>query len=152
MQSELYFRPEAVYCEATTLPAEYYNLCRLFLHHSGGEEAVVPIGSMQYQAVIADTEIIFVDWSGRYAVDEDGNGGRLIRIAWQTTHTAERDALHTPVPIEVVFYNKNLDNLHRRLHGEFHQALSKQEKKYLEQESGQTTKVNIIPWRPRQMD
>ena len=117
-----FFRPEEVRREQTTLAAEIYNHSRLLLSRSSTDCQFVPIRSMQYQAVITDDEIIFVDAQG-YAV-RDGEGGRIIVMAWETIKAGTRDSLTEPVPINVVDYQHTPDDLRRRLLLEFDKAMN----------------------------
>ncbi len=66
-----------------------------------GSRVFVPLRAPPYQTVVEPDEVIFVDSHGGYA-HQDGEGGRLIRIAWTLTPPARRDSLSEPVPCEVV--------------------------------------------------
>jgi hypothetical protein len=70
---------------------------------------------MQYQAVVDREEVVFVDSHGGYAY-QDGEGGRLIRIAWRPA--VGRDSLSAPVPCEIVYYFRDLRETQTRLLGE----------------------------------
>ena len=76
---------------------------------------------MQFQGVIERGETIFVDSHGGYAV-QNGEGGRPIVLAWQFP-TQTRDSLSEPMPLQVVSYRNDSEELHRRLVGEFAQAV-----------------------------
>ena len=119
--TEIFFRPEEVAREQVNLPAPLFNRCVLLLNRSTTGNVFIPVRAMQYQAVIDDEEIIFVDNQG-YAV-QDGKGGRLIILSWQMPMHKSRDSLNEPVPIEVVYYVRADHNIHRRLIGEFPKAL-----------------------------
>ena len=86
---------------------------------------------MQYMAVMDDNEIIFVD-SLSYAVSND-QGGRLILIAWQFPRSHDRDALTDAMPCEVVFYERNNNDIQLRLIAEFRQALEALDQRYRDQ-------------------
>lgn len=120
IQREVFFRPDPVTRQRITVPADLYNRCRLLLGRSETDCAFVPVRSMQYLAVISRSEIIFVDSLG-YAV-RDGEGGRIILIAWQTAETTARDSLNAPVLLDVVHYREGLKDIQRRLQGEFFKA------------------------------
>ena len=117
-----FFRPEEVTREQTMIPAELFNHSRLLLGRSNTDCQFVPIRSMQYQAVITSSEIIFVD-AQDYAV-HDGEGGRLIVMAWEMGSAASRDSLTEPVPITEVHYHEHLDDLRRPLQQEFYRAMN----------------------------
>lgn len=119
--SETFFRPREIAREQVNLPASIFNRCVLLLNHSPTGHVFVPVRTMQFQAVIDNDEIIFVDNQG-YAV-QDGNGDRLIVIAWQAPLHSSRDSLSEPVPIDIVYYVDNNHETHRRLVGEFPKAL-----------------------------
>jgi len=116
-----FFRPQAVSKRSCSLPAEIYNQSRVLLNRSELDCQFVPIRSMQYQGVITKEEVIFVDSQG-YAVS-DGEGGRLIVIAWQFGSSHKRESLTEPVNMEVVYYHQATQDLDRRLLVEFKQAM-----------------------------
>jgi hypothetical protein len=120
-QSETFFRPKQLACERLTIPAALYNACRLTLSRCSNVHAFVPVRSMQIMAVIDRQEVIFVD-SQDYAV-QDGEGGKLICLAWEFRHGTGRDDLTEPAPIELLYYREDARQLHNRLVGEFAQAL-----------------------------
>lgn len=119
--SETFFRPEALACERLTIPAPLYNQCRLMLSRCRYEHIFVPVRSMQIQAVIDKDEVLFVD-NLAYAVRE-GEGGRLIRLAWRFRLELERESLSEPAPIDLIYYDDQARELHTRLVGDFKHAL-----------------------------
>lgn len=127
---ETFFRPEPVACERLTIPAPLYNHCRLMLARCQYEHIFVPVRSLQFQAVIDEQEVIFVD-NQAYAV-RDGEGGKLIRLAWKFLYDRQRDDLTEPAPIELVYYDEQARELHSRLVGEFAKALDIMEERYKE--------------------
>lgn len=120
-RSETFFRPDELAVERLTIPAALYNGCRLTLSRCSNVHAFVPVRSMQIMAVIGREEVIFVD-SQDYAV-QDGEGGKLICLAWAFRHEEGRDDLTEPAPIELVYYREDARQLHNRLVGEFAQIL-----------------------------
>jgi hypothetical protein len=119
--SETFFRPEALACERLTIPAPLYNQCRLMLSRCQYEHIFVPVRSMQIQAVIDKEEVLFVD-NLAYAV-RDGEGGKLIRLAWRFRLELERESLSEPAPIDLIYYDDKARELHTRLVGDFKHAL-----------------------------
>lgn len=119
--SEVFFRPDEVACERLSISAALYNQCRLMLSRCQYEHIFVPVRSMQIQAVIDQEEVVFVD-NQAYAV-RDGEGGKLIRLAWKFRHDQERSALTDPAPIDLIYYDNDARALHTRLVGEFKKAL-----------------------------
>jgi hypothetical protein len=119
--TETFFRPEELARERLAIPAVLYNKCRLMLTRCRYENIFVPVRTMQMQAVIDLREVIFVD-NQAYAV-RDGEGGRMILLAWQFGHGGPRDSLTEPVPIELVYFHELARELHTRLIGEFRKAL-----------------------------
>ena len=128
-----FFRPDEIRRERTSLAAEIYNRCRLLLSRSRTNCHFVPIRSMQYQGVITNDEIIFVDSQG-YAV-RDGQGGRLIVLAWQIVKDETRHSLTAPLPIDVVQYHETALDLRRRLLWEFDKAMQQMLNRQLEADS-----------------
>lgn len=128
--TETFFRPDEIARERLTIPATLYNRCRLMLSRCQYENVFVPIRSMQYQAVIGDKEIIFVD-SQAYAV-RDNQGGKLIVLSWEFRHDQGRDDLTKSAPIELIFYHPDARTIHNRLIGEFTKSLDIIETRYRE--------------------
>jgi len=119
---ETFFRSQEYAREHSALPARLYNDLQLVLKKSGSESLFIPIRTMQFQAVVERKEIIFVDGQGGYA-HQDGEGGRLIRIAWQPAPATKRESLDGPVSCEIVYYFPGLKETQRRLMSELPQVL-----------------------------
>ena len=142
--TETFFRPAEIARERVNLPAPLFNRCLLALNHTGTRHVFIPIRSMQYQAVIDETEIIFVDNQG-YAVSE-GQGGRLIMLAWDIALRCTRNSLTAPVPIEIVYYTRDGHEIHRRLMGEFPKALDRYEE-IQKDAGGENVTATVLPFR-----
>lgn len=119
--SETFFRPPELTREKIKIPAVLFNRCRLMLQRCEYDHIFVPIRSMQYIAVIDDEEIIFVD-SLNYAV-RDGEGGRMILLAWGFGREGVRDSLSAPVSVDLIHYAADARELHNRLMVELPKAL-----------------------------
>jgi len=141
--TETFFRPEEVAREQVNLPAPLFNRCVLLLNHSATNNVFIPVRAMQFQAVIDADEIIFVDNQG-YAI-QDGEGGRLIMLAWKMPMHMSRDSLNKPVPIDVVYYVRDDHDTHRRLIGEFPKALDRYEDRLKESNDADKT-ATILPF------
>ena len=125
---ETFFRPEELAREELAIPAVLYNRCRLLHTRAETPHLFVPIRSMQFLAVVEQSEIIFVDNQGGYAV-QDGEGGRLITLAWQFDSRVPRESLSEPVAMALVHYAPQVNALHRRIMSELPAALSRLEQK-----------------------
>ena len=144
ISTETFFRPAEMEREDLAIPASLFNRCRLLVSRWESEHVFVPIRSMQYQAVIDREEIIFVDNHGGYAHYE-GEGGRLIVLAWEFRQQGGRDALDAPVPIALLSYSPDAREIHRRLMSEFPPALDRLEEK--QRESGcEPKRKNVLPF------
>lgn len=130
ISTEVFFLPDEVRRESVTIPAALYNRCRLLLSRCRYQHIFVPIRSMQYLAVIDNDEIIFVD-SQAYAVRE-GEGGRMILLAWQFRPGLRPDSLTEPVPIDVVYYHPDAVDIQKRLMGDFNKSLDVLDARYRE--------------------
>ncbi|MET0081211.1 MAG: hypothetical protein ABW119_22380 [Candidatus Thiodiazotropha lotti] len=119
--SEIFFRPDELACERLTIPAPLYNQCRLMLSRCQYEHVFIPVRTMQIQAVLDEVEVIFID-NQAYAV-KDGQGGKLIRLAWKFRRDLDRDNLTEPAPIDMIYYDEKARELHNRLIGEFKKAM-----------------------------
>ncbi len=143
---DTFFRPAELLREYITIPATLYNNCRLLLVRADTPHLFVPIRSMQFQAVIDRREIFFVDHQGGYAV-QDGEGGRLIVLAWQFPPDEPRASLNAPVKMELVHYREDVKALHQRIMSEFPQALEQ----LLEKTAGngeEPKRSRVLPFRP----
>ncbi len=120
--TEFYFRPEPMQTIATTVMARLFNQCRLLLGRVDNDCVFVPIRDLQFQSVVTQEEVIFIYAHGGYALDRNGEGGRLINIAWRWDSLA-RDSLTEPVPMHVTFYGNNLEEIQRRLLSSFPAAV-----------------------------
>ena len=121
IDTEVFFRPEEIRREVSSIRADLYSLCRKTLTRSITESAFVPVRSMQLLAVITHAEIVFVD-NLDYAVHA-GKGGRMIMLAWDLSHSGQRDSIDAPVPLEIVHLHNSSADLHARLMSEFLPAL-----------------------------
>ena len=144
---ETFFRPEEYARQQSALPAATYNALTLLLARSGGGSLFIPIRSMQYQTVAERAEIIFVDGLGGYA-HQDGEGGRLIRIAWRPVPAAARESLDAPVPCEILYYFPGLRETQRRLASEVSTVLRQLLQRQREQ-AVQTLERRVVPFRRR---
>lgn len=116
LMRETFFRPDEIVArERTTIPAAVHNGLQLLLKRSQGDCVFIPIRSMQYQAVFDRQEVIFVDSHGGYA-HHNGEGGRLIRLAWRPAFGPT--SLSGPVPCEIIYYFKDHKAIQMRLIGE----------------------------------
>jgi len=100
--------------EVRQLPAELYNKIMLLFSRLQKGSLFVPIRSIQYLAVIDADEIVFVD----------GQGPRVIELAWQRFRPQEREDLRAPVSYECVYYDHKGMQIMQRLQGEFFKALA----------------------------
>ena len=138
-----FFRPEEVKTERSALGAGTYNRSRLLLRRNSSSDCqFVPIRTMQYQGVITEDEIIFIDSQG-YAV-RDGEGGRIIVLAWKVLKSQARETLTEPVPIEVVHYCQASADLQRRLLVEFDKAMRIMLDRQLEADESHSS-LKVIP-------
>lgn len=103
--------------EVRQLPAGYYRKILLLFSRSRSKTLFVPIRAMQYLAIVDQEEIVFVD----------GQGPRIIELAWRDFHPGEREDLRAPVSYTCIYYEeKGLRNM-ARLQGEFLKALDQLE-------------------------
>ncbi len=130
-----FFRPGELARESTRIPAQLFNECRLLLSRSATDCCFVPIRSLQCQAVITNEEIIFVD-ALNYAV-HDGEGGRMIVLAWELGEHPTRDSLNEPVSIEMVQYHADTVELRSRLQTEFGKAMELMLKRQVQENAPQ---------------
>ena len=99
---------------ASTLPAALYKQMRHLFNLHGEPSLFVPIRSMQYQAIIDEEEVVFVD----------GMGDRRIELAWQRFQPQQCRRLGDPIPYECVYYDEKGADTMRRLITEFQRALT----------------------------
>ncbi len=142
---ETFFRPPALVESPWTIPAEMYNRAQLLLRRGQRDCVYVPIRSMQFQAILDRDEIIFIDSQGGYCV-QDGQGGRIILIAWRFADATARQSLAAPMPCTVIRYQSGLDDVQRRLLGEFGKALRQLEERGSEN-ANSGVRADVIPIR-----
>jgi hypothetical protein len=111
MKMSLY-RGDEILREPRFLPANNYNLTHTLLAQSNGC-VFVPIRSMQYLAIVDQTEIVFVD--------REAPG--LMQISWQHFRPQARASLDERVPYEAVYYQPGYEEIMLRLQAEFPKAL-----------------------------
>jgi len=126
--TETFFLPKEVERKKWSVPAETYNLYRSLLKRCTTGHAFIPIRSLQFMAILDNSEIVFVD-SQSYAYSKD-EGGRLILITWAFSSTQDRDALNQPMPCEVIFHEKKNPDLQLRLIAEFKQSMELMDTRY----------------------
>ena len=119
---ETFFRPQDVRREPSSLPASLHNRLRLLLSRASGACVFIPIRPMQYLAVADRDEVIFVDAQGGYA-HQQGEGGRLIRLAWRPS--SNNSSLSAPVPCEMVYYFEDIKAIQSRLIAEIGPAMDR---------------------------
>ncbi|TCK19520.1 hypothetical protein DFR30_2833 [Thiogranum longum] len=95
------------------LPADYYKKILLLFSRSQSENLFIPIRNMQYLAVIANDEIVFID----------GLGARRIELAWRNFRH-ETEVLDDPVSYDSIIFEEKGANVLVRLQGEFLKALA----------------------------
>jgi hypothetical protein len=142
---ETFFRPPEHARQQSALPAAVYNALHLLLRRHDRDHLFIPIRSMQYQAVAARDEVIFVDSQGGYAY-QGGLGGRLIRLAWRPALPMDRDSITGPVPCEIVYYFPEPKETHWRLMSEFPRVLEQALKRQREQ-ALKSVEPQILPFR-----
>ena len=107
-------RGSEIHRERRTPPAEHYRKILLLWSRSrGSNNLFVPIRSMQYLAIADREEVAFVD----------GQGPRVVELAWREFHPGERADLREPVSYTCVYYEQNGFAAMVRLQGEFFKAL-----------------------------
>ena len=145
--TEFYFRPEPVQTSATTVMALLFNQCRLLLGRVDNDCVFVPIRDLQFQSVVTQEEVIFIYAQGGYALDRNGEGGRLINIAWRWDSLA-RDSLTEPVPMHVTFYGNNLEEIQRRLLSSFPAAVQSKLDVMTRNKGPLPDSCKILPFQP----
>jgi len=105
--------------ELRTLPAEHYRVIHLLFTRKEGDSLFVPIRTMQYLGIIDRDEIVFVD----------GQGPRMIELAWRDFQPSEREDLRAPVTYTCVYYNEKGREIMNRLQSEFFKALELMEER-----------------------
>lgn len=131
---ETFYRGAALGNEPRSLPAATYNLMRLLFQHCGESCLFVPVRSMQYQAIIDQSEIIFVDAYRRTVVE----------FAWQKFNPQSRNSLTDPVPYQFVYYDKQALETMPRMQGEFMRFLYQFNERQQRNNPSQHSEDNII--------
>lgn len=127
---EIFFLSDELGRDKWTIPAEIYNVSRTLLSRSEYSSVFVPIRTLQFLAVITESEIVFVDSQAYAYSEEEGEGGRLIMVDWKFDHAQRRDSLNDPVPCSVGYYHTNSAEIQKRLVREFRDSLLLLDQRY----------------------
>ena len=133
-----FFRNKVLGTKPSSLPASTYNIIKLLLHQNRQKPVFVPVRSMQYQAIIDNEELIFVDIHRR----------PYIEFAWQKFRPQQRSALTEPVPYEFVYYEEQALETMQRMQGEFHKFAYQLNERKREQEKLDQQENKIISFQP----
>jgi hypothetical protein len=68
-------------------------------------------------------------------------------LAWDVVLRSTRDSLTAPVPIEIVYYNSDGHEIHRRLMSELPKALDRYEA-IQKDARGECVTATVLPFRP----
>ncbi|MBL4775078.1 MAG: hypothetical protein JKY87_03350 [Mariprofundus sp.] len=143
--TESFFRPKPFLESTTTTSAHTFNQYRLLLMQMKGNSIFVPVRDIQYQAILTENEVIFVNAEGGFAIDSDGEGGRFIDLAWHWDSHA-RDSLSEPVVLNITFYRANLELIQRQLLSLFPTALQAK-LDIIHHKNNAPTHCRILPFR-----
>ncbi|MEE9302717.1 MAG: hypothetical protein V3U84_02925 [Thiotrichaceae bacterium] len=137
---EIFSKGNELGVEQRLLPASSYNVMRTLFHQCGQSCIFVPIRSMQYQAIVDETEIIFVYAHKRASVE----------FAWRHFKPQLRQSLDEPVPYEFVYYDQQALETMQRMQGEFHKfAHQLYDRKHEKQTSNEPDHSTVTTFRPR---
>ena len=141
--TQSFFKPDEFSCQDSTILANCYNLAHILLKRSRSDHLFVALRSLQYLAIVEDNSFWFVD-SMAYAVRGD-EGGRLIRVSWHPTKTAnERKSLTEHMGCRVIFYGGDMKEVQTRLTTEFYKELLLIDQHHLEKLKTDCV-VSILP-------
>lgn len=129
---QTFFLPRIFKQYPSTIRSDCFNLAHTLLNRAKSPHVFVPIRSMQYLAVIDGNEVWFID-SLAYAV-EHNEGGRLITISWRISNHTERQSLDQNIPMDIIFYARDQQEIQLRLTGEFYQAMSQMDQRYRDEQ------------------
>ncbi len=132
-----FFRNQSLGRQARSLPANTYNIIKTLLHQNQQKPVFVPVRSMQYQAIIDNEEVIFVDIHRR----------PFIEFAWQRFIPQRRTCLTEPVPYEFVFYEAQAIETMQRMQGEFYKFACQLYNRKHAQEKLDQQENKIIPFK-----
>lgn len=127
--------------EQRSLPAKTYNIMRTLFHQCEHTCLFVPVRSMQYQAIIDDSDVAFV-----YA-----HRRSHIEFTWRHFQPQLRGGLDDPVPFDFVYYDKQALETMLRIQGEFHKFAHQFYERAHSADQHDSSDSNIItPFQPRQ--
>lgn len=143
--TESFFIPDQFSCQQERLPSQTYNLAHILFNRCQSDHLFVPIRSMQYLAIIEQNAFWFVD-SMAYAV-QDSEGGRLITVSWHPILSpSNREGLDQHMDCRINFYRSDMSDIHRRLRGEFFQAMQLMDNRFRDTIRADS-KIAILPLR-----
>jgi len=143
-ETHSFFIPPAFSTQLSAINSAAYNLAHILLNRTESDYVLVPVRSMQYLAVIDGNDFWFVD-SQAYAVNQN-EGGRMITVSWHTDSASERTSLGQNIPLKVIFYARDMQQIQTRLTGEFYQAMQQMDQRYRDQQIP-AEGAKIIDWK-----
>lgn len=118
-ETRTYFLPEKVAEQASVVHASCYRLSLSMLRRAEHEPVAVPVDNLHFTGLITDSEIHFAD-----------NSDMQIKISWHLHLTEARDVNDQHIPMKVIFYEQDLEQLQQRLTGEYYKALMLMDENY----------------------
>ena len=120
-EKQTFLLPENISEQTSVIHASCYRLSLSLLRRSEQDIVSVPIENLNLIGLVTDSAIFFADASDRTA--EQGEISGKIRISWHLHIAEQRDVNEQHIPMKVVFYDHNLENLQQKLTGEYFRAL-----------------------------
>lgn len=128
MKNMTFFTSHAVSKQASVIHSSCYKLSQSMLRRSETEPAVIPIDNMGYLAAINENTLTFIDRSKTVSINE--KQGFPVKIVWKL-HLAEgRDSDDQHIPMDISFFDENLNETQQQLTGEFYKALMLMDESY----------------------
>ena len=132
---EKFYRGDTLGTESCTLSAETYNNIRHLMSRHEGPQVFVPVRSLQYMAVVSETEVIFVDIHIQ----------RVTELSWSGFQSSDRDSLNSPVSYSCSWHNSKAREHMHKIPIEFAESLKVLLNKMRDKEESQTATLLRFP-------
>ena len=126
--NQTFLLPNNVSEQTSVIHASCYRLSLSLSRRAEHDMVSVPIDNLGLVGIITDSAIFFADVSDTATSEGDISG--IIKISWHLHIAEERDINEQHIPMKIVFYDDDLENLQQKLTGEYYRALMLMDESY----------------------
>ena len=123
-----FFTRTEVSKQASVIHSSCYRLSQSMLRRSESEPAVIPIDKMNFLAAIDENTLTFIDRSQQ--IKQNDKEGYPVRITWKLHLAERRDNDDQHIPMDITYFDEDLNETQQQLTGEFYKALMLMDESY----------------------